>query len=396
MLIKCPECQLQLSDKAFTCPHCGYPFVKTISSKPRKKRLALPNGFGQITKINNQNLRKPYRAMVTVGKNENGRPIQKLLKPVSYFETYNEAYEALIEYNKNPYEIKSDIVLRELYEKWSEQYFKTLNNDSSVRSIRAAWRHARKLYEMRIGDIRPYMLKSIILEADASDNIKNRLKSTFNLMFDFAVEYELIDRNIARTFTLTKDLNLSVGKEHICFTDDEANKLWNRLDFPYVSIVLIQCYSGWRPQELGNIMLEDVDLDNWTFKGGMKTDAGKGRVVPIHPRIRKLVKSEYNKSVEIGSSYLFSCTDTTTHRGNFHLTYDKYNIRFGKIVKELELNENHRCHDGRKHFVTMAKKYNVDEYAIKYIVGHSITDITEKIYTEREPSWYASEIAKIE
>ena len=25
MLIQCPECDLQVSDKANTCPHCGYP-----------------------------------------------------------------------------------------------------------------------------------------------------------------------------------------------------------------------------------------------------------------------------------------------------------------------------------------------------------------------------------
>ena len=25
MLIKCPECDLQVSDRAFACPHCGYP-----------------------------------------------------------------------------------------------------------------------------------------------------------------------------------------------------------------------------------------------------------------------------------------------------------------------------------------------------------------------------------
>ncbi|NLD50518.1 MAG: zinc ribbon domain-containing protein, partial [Clostridiaceae bacterium] len=25
MLTKCPECELQISDKAISCPHCGYP-----------------------------------------------------------------------------------------------------------------------------------------------------------------------------------------------------------------------------------------------------------------------------------------------------------------------------------------------------------------------------------
>ena len=44
----------------------------------------------------------------------------------------------------------------------------------------------------------------------------------------------------------------------------------------------------------------------------------------------------------------------------------------------------------------MAKKYHVDEYAIKYIVGHKITDIAEKTYTKRELSWLQEEIEKIQ
>lgn len=62
---------------------------------------------------------------------------------------------------------------------------------------------------------------------------------------------------------------------------------------------------------------------------------------------------------------------------------------------ELNLNPEHRPHDGRKHFVTMAKKYGVDEYAIKYMVGHKISDITEKVYTQREFEWLKDEIEKI-
>lgn len=88
------------------------------------------------------------------------------------------------------------------------------------------------------------------------------------------------------------------------------------------------------------------------------------------------------------------CTDGETHTDSQMLTYDKYRIRFNKIVKALELNELHRAHDGRKYFITLCKKYNVDEYAIKYLVGHAITDITEKVYTERDVSWLEEEIKK--
>ena len=54
MLIQCPECDLQVSDKANTCPHCGYPLkpdVKLKSSRKPNKRRRLPNGFGQISEI---------------------------------------------------------------------------------------------------------------------------------------------------------------------------------------------------------------------------------------------------------------------------------------------------------------------------------------------------------
>ena len=70
MLINCPECQILVSNKALMCPHCGYPF-KPDKISPRKstRKKRLPNGFGQISFIKG-NLRKPYRAMVTIGKNQ--------------------------------------------------------------------------------------------------------------------------------------------------------------------------------------------------------------------------------------------------------------------------------------------------------------------------------------
>ena len=143
MLVKCPECELQVSDKAPACPHCGYPMKPSVKRKPRaknNKRRRLPNGFGQISEIKNRNLRNPFRAMVTVGKTQDGKPICKPLKPDSYFATYNDAYAALVEYNKNPYDLGAAITVKELYDKWSEEYFKTLKSDGSSRAVTSAWK----------------------------------------------------------------------------------------------------------------------------------------------------------------------------------------------------------------------------------------------------------------
>lgn len=411
MLIKCPECELQVSDKALSCPHCGLPMQKNIQPrKPRNKnnkRRRLPNGFGQISEIKNRNLRNPFRAMVTVGKTPDGKPICKPLKPESYFPTYNDAYTALVEYNKNPYDLEPSITVKELYEKWTDDYFKTLKSDASARAVKSAWAYCTSVYDMRVMDIRARHVKGCMEDGVAtvkgkeqhpSASMKNKIKSLFNLMLDYALEYEIVDRNYSRTFNLSDEVIkeiVTVKQEHIAFTDEEIDLLWQNLNKKrYVDVILIQCYSGWRPQELGLIELKNVDLENWTFMGGMKTDAGTGRVVPIHTKIRDLVLRKYKEAESLGSRYLFNCTDPDIRKNN-DFTYHRYQKGFSRVVEELNLNPLHRPHDGRTHFVTSAKRYGVDEYAIKYMVGHKISDITEKVYTKREFDWLKEEIEKI-
>jgi integrase len=235
-------------------------------------------------------------------------------------------------------------------------------------------------------------------ERSPSAGVKSRIKSLFNLMLDYAVEYEIVDKNYARTFNLSDDIikeKDTVKKKHISMTDEEMDLLWQNINkIPYVDVMLIQCYSGWRPQELGLIKIENVDLHNWSFIGGMKSEAGIDRIVPIHTKIRHLVERKYQEALEIGSAYLINCLEQSGRSGKM-LTYEKYQKRFAKVVAELKLNEEHRPHDPRKHFVTMAKKYQVDEYAIKHMIGHSITDITERVYTERDVEWLRNEMEKI-
>ena len=409
MLTQCPECELPVSDKANACPHCGYPLKPSEKQKrPRKsnKRRRLPNGFGQISEIKNRNLRNPFRAMITVGKTPEGKPICKPLKPESYFATYNDAYAALVEYNKNPYDLEPSITMQELYDRWLPEYEKTVKTTKSATS---AWAYCSAVYKMRVVDIRARHVKGCMEEGVAiirgkeqhpSATMKNQIKSLFNMMLDYALEYELVDRNYSRTFNLTEETVKeiqSVKKEHIAFTDEEMDLLWANVSSKQgIDIMLIQCYSGWRPQELGLLELKDVDLENWTFRGGMKTDAGENRVVPIHSRIQDLVLRKYQEAEALGSPYLLNWTDPNNrNKKNLKLTYARYQKAFERIRDELKLNPNHRPHDGRTHFVTMAKRYGVDEYAIKYMVGHKISDITEKVYTRREFAWLREEIEKI-
>ena len=386
MLVKCPECSLQVSDKAVSCPHCGYPTTTKPKYKRHSKRRRLPNGFGQISKINDPNLRNPYRAMVTVGKTPEGRPISKILKPKGYFASYNDAYAALLEYNKNPYDLAADMTMAELFDQWYEPYAENLSV-SAAEGLRNAWKYCGEIYGISVRNVRIRHLKRCIEHATkdgipATPSIKYHIKSLFNVMLDYALELELVDRNYAKDFSLPKEVVRQKAEEkkgHIPFTDEEMAKIWN-CDLEYKDLILIQCYSGWRPREMLGLRIADVDLENWTFTGGSKTYAGLNRTVPIHTKIRELVNTKYKPDNE----YLFE-----------GITYEKYRYHFGRIVKRLSLNPDHRPHDPRVHFVTMAKKYKVDEYVIKRLVGHAVDDVTEAAYTKRDIEWLREEIEKI-
>lgn len=412
-LTKCPECQLQVSDKALSCPHCGYPINQVAIQRHYKKpakRKRLPNGFGSITEIKGKNLRNPFWVRVCVGKTEFNRPLLRPLKPQAYFLTYNEAYQALVDYNRNPYDLENDLLVEQLYKKWSDSYLNKCD-ESYVRTVTSAWAYCSSIYQMRAKDVRARHIKGVMDEGYRietrgkkkgekvfpSASTKARIKSLFNLMFDYALEYEIVTMNYARTFDVSDDIikeKEESKKNHIPFSEDELETLWDNVGkVKYVDWILIQCYMGWRPQELATLHLSEVNLTDWYMQAGMKTESGKQRIVPIHTKIRDLVKQNYDIAVSLGSPYLFN--DKGQLNGSYKLTYDKYAHRFKKAIEQLNLNPEHRPHDPRNTFITRAKKAGVDEYALKEMAGHKILDITESVYTLRDLEWLRSDIEKI-
>ena len=399
MLTKCPECELPVSDKAISCPHCGYPLKRENASKRRKisKRRRLPNGFGQISELKGLNLRKPFRAMVTIGTNESGKPICKLLQPQAYFETYNDAYQALMEYNKNPFTYTNNMTVEELYESWTKKYFKTVS-ESAQKRTKSAWKYCDSVKNLKVSELRARHIKFCMEDKNPPASMRVIIKGLFNSMLDYAVEYEITDKNYARNFSVSKEDKLEIKegyKGHIPYTDEEMEKLWENINInPIVDIILIQCYTAWRPKELELLELNDVDLKNGVMKGGIKTKAGKDRIVPIHSKIYDLVKKRYEDSKKRNSKYLFTM-DGKAKTKNYPFEYYKYTRNLKLVIDELGLNPKHKPHDGRAHFITQAKKYQMDEYAIKRIVGHEITDVTEGVYTTRDIEWLKQEIEKI-
>lgn len=396
-LLKCPECRHDVSDKALSCPNCGYPMNMPSSTKPRVrngKPTKLPNGYGTIYKMAGKRSR-PYRAMKTdkwiidpvTGKSK------QIRSTIGYYQNREDAMIALANYNENPYDIKADsITFSEVYEKWSENYFPTLSNPSSVRTVTAAYAYCNGLYDMRMKDIKASHLEGTILNAQVGDSTKSRIKSLFNMMYKYAIAHDIVEKDYASVmFANGNPIKRSRTKEVIPFSQEEIFLLWDNLDnIAFADIILIGIYSGWRPQELAILKVADIDLEAGTMLGGLKTDAGKNRIVPIHPLIRPLIENRMKEATAMQSEFLFN--DANGQQGTY-MTYDKYRKRFEKVMKYLKLT--HRPHETRHTFITKAKACDVDEYILKLIVGHAIDDITEKVYTHRTIDQLRAEMEKI-
>lgn len=352
------------------------------------------NGQGSVTTLKDSKGKKKYQVRVTVGSKfdvEKERVIYTS-KSLGVFKTKAEAEAVLAEYNSSPYDLTTKITtVGELYDYWSVKYFEKIA-PSAKRSVESAWAYCesiknlklKKLGSSHIRDVMENETREVIRGSKkevrhTSTNTKLRIKSIFNLMLDEAVGLKLVTNNVARSFDV-KDMRKEADyqkKKKLSFSNEELELLWKNLDYRFVDMVLIGVYSGFRPSELCNIEVKNVDLENNTIVEGMKTEAGRDRVVPIHPLIKPLVEKRYNKAIELNSNWLFNDIYSPTSK---HVTYDKFRHRFTEIMRYLGI-QNKTGHCIRVTFITMAYTAGLPEYAIKRIVGHSLkANVTDSVY----------------
>lgn len=93
-------------------------------------------------------------------------------------------------------------------------------------------------------------------------------------------------------------------------------------------------YTGLRPKELLEILAENVHLEEKYMTGGMKTEAGKDRIIPLNDKTIPLVKNRYDPS----KKYLIN-----NKYGN-HYTYGSYaNGNFLKFMNNLTILLHYKC-----------------------------------------------------
>ena len=326
------------------------------------------NGNGSITKVSD-NRRKPYKVTITKGWDVNtGKQLKKVL---GYYFTQKEANKALADYLDTPYDLElANTTFKEVYEKWSKIKYPKVSH-SAILGYQSAYNNVEKLHNMKIKDIKARHLQEAIDNCSKGQATKKKIKFLFGQMFAYAMQNDIITKDYSEFVDIGK---ASEESKREPFSNKEIELLWKHIDnIEFIDTILIMIYSGFRIGELLELETKNIDLVNMTLTGGLKTEAGKNRLVPIHPKILPLIEKRYNKD----NQYLI-----INFKGK-KMKYDNYyKEKFIPIMEQL--NMKHRPHDCRHTFATLLSNANANATAIKKMIGHESYATTEKIYTHKD------------
>lgn len=348
-----------------------------------------PNGFGSVHKLSG-NRRKPWRARKTEGweyvDKITGKPVQvnsdtdlNTIKQkqkyitIGYFETRKEALEALVLYNKDPYDLHHDVItFGELFEKWSGEHYPKISA-KNIKDYEASFRLCTFIKDMCIHDIKLDHLQKVVDESGKNTPTLRKLRSLFNFVFDYALKHEIISSD-KRTIPTYVDISKPGNPNAIDrkpFSKKERDLLWQHKGTNrYMSVILILIYTGVRIGELLDLKKNDIHLEErWFYVRESKTKAGI-REVPIAEKIVPF----FQLWMKCDCEYLICSPE------NEHFEYRNYRDSYWDPMLEI-IGVEHTPHDTRHTCVSMLTEAGVDERIIKKIVGHKGQGVTQEVYT---------------
>lgn len=347
-----------------------------------------PNGTGTIVKLSG-NRRRPYVVRIP-SRDRRGRVIQQ---PLGYYATVPEAQTALDDYNAHrstgtaPAPDKLSMTLEDVYQLWSARKY-ARSGTSSVASYKASWNRLFPLSGYKLRDITTDQLQAVIDQGEAAGLSMSSLSNDKLLMrtlFAFALERDIIAKDYAQFVKLP---HVDPKHEKGAFNDLQMRKLEELAasGFPWADTVLLLCYTGFRVSEFLSLTPFSYHTEAGVnyLQGGLKTAAGKNRVVPVHPKIQPYLD---RRLAQKGETIICAPDGAPVPA---YLYREKF---FKPVAEALGLPQAtpHWC---RHTFATRSKVAGMDDLARKRILGHANGSVTDR-YTHDDLQWLQAQLNRV-
>lgn len=220
--------------------------------------------------------------------------------------------------------------------------------------------------------------------------------------FKWCEQEGYINKGIANGLSIKE--NKSLRKPRIDYSIDDLNKLFNKSTLyttqlnksikenpERILLPLIALYQGMRINEIAQLYIDDIriidgvyciDINRNTKDKRLKNDSSV-RIIPIHQKLIELGFIDYYKKQKyLGKSRLWSnlSMGLEGYSTNFRKWYGLFNRK--EITKDKAKTFHSFRHTFSNTFRQLSLTNDIDHYAIKYLMGHTVSnDITVDIYT---------------
>ena len=366
--MNCLKCSREIfAEDAIFCPYCGKKLKRTSSSKPRLR----PNGTGTAYKRG-----RTWTASVVIGWKPGADHAIPIRRTKGGFSTKREALAYCADLFKQPKK-SSTVTMRQVYEAWLNIHVERVGK-STMDCYRAAWKYFSPLHDVPFNLIDLEALQECVNDCPYGKRTKENMKALAGLLMKHALPRHYTDMNYAM-FIYTGN---EAKSTHPAFTPEQINLVGNLVGIiPYADYVFALIYTGFRPTELFNLRKEDCR--DGVLYGGIKTEAGKNRAVPISPRIADIIRERMASN----SPWLFPKQDGTQMSSNyfrdqcFYPVLDKAGIQPIPTADSPAYYVPYSC---RHTFANLLKNVQGSDKDKAALIGHEDYRTTVRIYQSAE------------
>lgn len=262
-----------------------------------------------------------------------------------------------------------------LYLLWSTEHYPKVSKDTengySAAYAKCTSLHLRDFSALKTADLQSLIDKAKALptsnkskdgNAELGRRGKENIKSLLSNMYNYAIKNDIVAKDYSKFIELEK----KPKPKKDAFTPDELETLWEDYNSgnSFTGIMLIMMYTGMRYGEISTIKKSNIYLNERYMVGGIKSDAGIDREIPICDLIYPIVENLYNgnkkKLLEISEKMFYT---------QFYITLERLAIR--KLTP-------HCC---RHTTATALANAGIAPAIIIAILGHEDYSTTLKNYT---------------
>lgn len=300
MLCRNTRCRREYADTFDFCPFCG-----KSAAPPQRKHRRRANGEGYVFRRG-----KNYAVRVVVGWAPSDAGFTPVYIQRDGFRTVADATAAIPTIRQDAQKRRtsvhgtdySRILMRDLYARMMERDERRITK-STINCYKAAYKYCQDIWHMPFADLNTEDWQLCIDDCPNGSRTRENMKALGTKLYKYAGELRVFGTATGTDYAKFVWIDRTDKESRQPFTMEELATIREAAASGHegAKIILAMCVTGFRPSEFLSLTHDSYDLEKNQLRGGAKTDAGRNRIVPVHPSIKAIIAERYLS----GAPYLF-------------------------------------------------------------------------------------------